>query len=70
MGGECALPDQLLTLSRNGVEVQVADPQALLDAGLTGIESVDLWIRSVNPAKKAQPSRVWSPDASRGRFTG
>lgn len=69
-GAACALPDQLLSLSRNGVEVAVADPTDLLNAGLTGIEQVDLWIRSVNPARKAQPSRVWSPDAMRGRFTG
>lgn len=68
-GADCRLPDQLVSLSRNGVEVQVADPQVLLDAGLTGVEEVDLWIRSVNPARKAQPSKVYSPDVRRGRFT-
>jgi len=69
-GAECALPDNLASLSRNGVEVTMIDPTEVLNAGLTGVESVDLWVRSVNPARKAQPSKVWSPDAMRGRFTG
>lgn len=68
-GGDCALPDQLVSLSRNGVEVQVADPATMLDAGLTGVESVDLWIRSVNPHRQAQRSRAYSPDAAAGRYT-
>ena len=68
-GADCALPDQLLTLSRNGVEVQVADPQAILDAGLTGIEQVDLWIRSVNPRHLAQRPQVYSLDEPAARFT-
>lgn len=69
-GAECALPDALSSLSRNGVEVTMVDPTEVLQAGYTGVESVDRWIRAVNPAKKAQPSRVWSPDMRTGRFTG
>lgn len=68
-GGACVLPDQLVSLSRNGVEVQVADPQALLDAGLTGHEEVDLWIRSVNPARLHSRSKAYSPDEPGARFT-
>lgn len=61
-GGDCQLPEQLVSLSRNGVEVQVADPQLLLDAGLTGLPNVDLFIRAVNPAKLRSRPRVYSPD--------
>jgi len=62
-GGEgCALPEQLVSLSRNGVEVQVADPQLLLDAGLTGIQEVDLFIRAYNPSRLRSRPRVFSPD--------
>lgn len=67
-GGECALPQQLLTLSRQGVQVEVADPATVAEAGLTGLANVDLWIRSVNPARLAQPGRVLSPDVKRARF--
>ncbi len=64
-GQDCALPQQLASLTRNGVQVEVVDPSTFLDNGLTGIADVDLWIRAVNPARKAQRSRVYSSD-SRG----
>lgn len=65
---DCVLPQQLASLSRNGVEVSVVDPTEFLESGLTGIADVDLWIRAVNPQRKAQRSRVLSGDVSRGRF--
>lgn len=64
---DCALPEQLISLSRNGVEVQVADPQQFLDNGLTGIQEVDLFIRSVNPNKLMQQPRIFSPDVRQPR---
>ena len=67
-GQDCALPQQLASLSRNGVEVQVLDPTTGLDNGLTGIAQVDLWVRSVNPYRKAQRSRVYSPDLQPARY--
>lgn len=69
-GQECALPQQLQSLSRNGVEVQVVDPASLLENGLTGIAQVDLWVRSVNPGRKAQRSRIYSSDLNGPRFSG
>jgi len=68
-GQECALPAQLQSLTRNGIQVEVVDPASLLENGLTGIAMVDLWVRSVNPARKAQRSRVYSPDSRGPRFT-
>jgi hypothetical protein len=70
VGSDCALPQQLQSLSRNGVEVQVVDPTAFLDQGLTGLANVDLWIRSVNPRRKQQRARVYSSDLSGPRFSG
>lgn len=67
-GGDCALPQQLSSLSRNGVEVTVSDPTQLADNGLTGLYDVDLFIRAVNPHNLAQRPRVASPDSRRGRF--
>jgi hypothetical protein len=68
-GAECSLPQQVASLSRNGVEVQMVDPTEFLADGLTGVADVDLWIRAVNPARKSQRSRVYSPDLSPGRYT-
>ncbi|MYZ38432.1 MULTISPECIES: hypothetical protein [unclassified Streptomyces] len=64
----CALPQQLQSLSRQGINVQVVDPQAITGDGLTGIANVDLWIRSVNPTSKRQRSRVHSPDVTPVRY--
>lgn len=68
-GQDCALPAQLASLSRNGVEVQVVDPASLLEDGKTGIAQVDLWIRSVNPFGRMQRSRVRSPDLAGPRYS-
>lgn len=59
---DCALPQELISLSRNGVQVQVADPQLVLDNGLTGIHEVDTFIRAFNPGKLRARPRVFSPD--------
>lgn len=58
----CALPKQLQSLSRNGVQLEVVDPQLLMENGLTGLPNVDLFIRSVNPNRLTRRSRVLSPD--------
>lgn len=61
-GADCRLPSNLSSLARQGIEVTMIDPTDVLDAGLTGIPNVDLWIRSVNPARLAQRPKVFSPD--------
>lgn len=68
-GQDCALPQQLASMSRNGIEVQVMDPSTFLENGLTGIAMVDLWVRSVNPFRRPARSRVYSGDVPSARFT-
>lgn len=68
-GGECSLPGQLASLSRNGVDLEMVDPTTVLESGRTGIQTVDAFIHAVNPYSVAQRSRVRSPDAYRGRFS-
>jgi hypothetical protein len=69
VGAACALPQQLQSLSRNGIEVQVVDPATFLESGLTGIANVDRWIRSVNPRARIGRSWVYSPDVPGARLT-
>ena len=69
VGADCALPQQVASMTRNGVDIQVVDPTLVAENGLTGLTNVDLWIRSVNPAQRAQRSRVASVDTYRGRFS-
>lgn len=60
--GDCALPAQLQSLTRDGVDVTVLDPSTLPEAILTGIAEVDRFIRSVNPGNLRQRTRVFSGD--------
>lgn len=57
-GGKCRLPKRVQTISRQGVSMQMIDPVDLFGAGLTGIDSIDLWIRAVNPARLYSAPKV------------
>lgn len=60
-GGACALPARAISVARQGVDVQLLDPAQYLDAGLTGIPSVDAWITAVNPGKARSRPKVYNP---------
>jgi len=66
--GDCTLPQELQSLTRNGVEVQILDPAVLPEAVLTGIAHVDRWVRAVNPGNLRSASRVLSPDLRPNRI--
>ncbi|WP_139812893.1 hypothetical protein [Prescottella equi] len=63
--GRCKLPDRAISVSRQGIDIQMVDAQVLFEQGLTGIASVDQWIASVNPHKIRSRPRVFSPDSPR-----
>jgi hypothetical protein len=63
--GKCRLPKRLTTVTRQGVTVDIADSLDILKEGGTGLTSVDLWLRSVNPEARPQRAGVWSPDLPR-----
>lgn len=65
----CKLPGNLSSLTRQGVEVSLADPTDELNDGLTGVPQVDQWIRAVNPSKIQQRPRVYSGDVNYPRIT-
>lgn len=54
----CRLPRNASSATRQGVSVQFPDPVEIINAGLTGVPEVDLWIRSHNPRALAQDSEV------------
>lgn len=64
-GEECDLPDRVTSVSRQGVSYAILDEQSFLDDLRTGIYSVDLFLRAVNPDKARKPARVFSPDMPR-----
>ncbi len=65
-GAACALPANIASLSRQGVDVEFVSPSDVLNDGRTGIREVDLFIQAVNPGNMRMRSRVMSPDVKRG----
>jgi hypothetical protein len=59
---ECRLPARVTNVSRQGVSWTILDPQDFLNDGRTGIYTIDLFLKSVNPDKARRPARVFSPD--------
>lgn len=64
---ECALPQRITSVTRQGVSYTVLDQQDFLDELKTGLYAVDLFLKSVNPDKARAKARVFSVDVPRGR---
>lgn len=64
-GGVCRLPSRAVSVSRQGVTVQLAPAADFTDKGLLGLPLADMLITSVNPGGKRQRSRIFSPDMAR-----
>lgn len=65
-GGDCELPERVLNVNREGLSYTLIDPQTFLDQGRTGLPAVDMWLRSINPAKAKTRSSVHTPDSPPG----
>lgn len=64
-GGECRLPQSVVTVTRMGVTTQRPDPAQTAQAMLLGLEIADQLILTVNPRRKQHRSRVYSQDMAR-----
>lgn len=64
---DCALPERLTSVSRQGVTYTVLDSQDFIDDMRTGIYSVDMFLKSTNPDRARAKARVFSPDTPRAR---
>ena len=64
---DCALPQRITSVSRQGVSYTILDNQDFIDDMRTGLYVVDLFLKSANPDKARAKSRVFSPDLPRGR---
>lgn len=65
----CRLPQRLQSVTRQGLTFAALDDMEFISKGLTGISSIDMWVRSVNPYGRPRAARVWSPDLMRARKT-
>jgi hypothetical protein len=66
-GDDCALPQRITSISRQGVSYTILDSQDFLQEMRTGIYSIDLFLKSVNPDKARAKAKVFTPDVARAR---
>lgn len=64
---DCALPQRVTSISRQGVSYTLLDSQDFIDDMRTGLYAVDLFLKSVNPDKARARARVFTPDVPRAR---
>lgn len=71
VGAECALPQRLSSLTRQGVTADFITTELDIDSFQTGINEVDMVIRALNPGRRTRPPVVLSPDLpdNRDRMT-
>lgn len=65
----CRVPTNMTRMQRQGVTIERADPASLYSEGKTGLPMADAWLAAVNPYRMTSPSRAWSPDLKRPRYT-
>lgn len=64
---DCALPQRVTNVTRQGVTYTVLDSQDFLEEMRLGIYEVDLFLKTTNPNKAQKRSKVFSPDIPRAR---
>lgn len=62
----CALPERISSVSRQGVSYTIMDPQTFISNGKVGIYEIDLFLAAVNPNKAKKRPKVFSVDKPRG----
>lgn len=62
---DCRLPSNAVSITRQGVTVDLGDPQVLFEQNRIGLPISDAFIRMANPNRLMDKSQVWSPDLAR-----
>lgn len=63
----CELPRRLTSVTRQGISFAALDDLKMISEGLTGLYSVDSFIRAFNPKGRIQSATAWSPDIAIAR---
>ncbi len=68
-GAACRLSNRVTSIARQGVSIEMADPNMILEEGMTGLWEVDAVIRALNPYKRVQRGRIYAPEMNVPRMT-
>ena len=63
---ECQLPERVVSVNREGLNLSMSDPMTFLDRGLTGLPRVDDWLSRYAGMKGTRPSAVYEPSSPPG----
>lgn len=63
---DCAIPDRVTALTRQGVSLTILDPNQFFKEGRTGITLVDMWLASLDAARKKRRASIAGPESYRG----
>lgn len=64
-GADCRLPSNAISVTRQGVTVDLGNAQTLFDQGRIGLPISDAFLRETNPGRLMSASTVHSPDTAR-----
>lgn len=64
---DCALPQRITSISRQGLSYTILDNQEFIDELRTGLYAVDLFLKTVNPDNARRKAKVFTPDVPRAR---
>jgi hypothetical protein len=57
---QCALPDSVTSISRQGVSYTLLDPQVYIEKGRTGVYEIDMFIYAANPRGALKKPNVYT----------
>lgn len=63
---DCALPDNVISVTRLGISFTMANPADLAKIRMTGLYEVDLFLSIANPAGALKKPKVFSTNVPRG----
>lgn len=64
-GRDCQLPSNAISITRQGVTVDLGDAQTLFEQGRIGLPLSDAFLRMANPNRLVSRSTIHSPDLAR-----
>lgn len=69
VGADCRLSNRVTSLARNGIQIEMLDINDVMEGGLTGLPEVDQVILAINPHRRKQRGRIFSPGFKPPRMT-
>lgn len=70
LGDDCALPDNVTNVTRQGLSFTLDEVSELIKSGFTGLKYVDQFVQRYNPNNLAARPRLYDVDGPNSRVTG